>query len=328
VPEGPFAPADGEVVRQTQVAFEWPGAPGCDLYHLQVSRRADMLTIYRPDFDCYHAEPRFEAPFGGIFNPGESYYWRVRARSEAGVWSPWSEVRRFEWRGPCPPVNVRSEVDGPRVRIRWEPNPDGARPVRYLVYGSDERGFTVADGPHEVVGRGEVPGNLLREANGTEMLVVAPEAADGRMNRCFYRVVAVDERGTRSGCSDYAEMPHPLIFTEPVAEARAGEAYRYEAQSLRSLGDLQYRDRQRPHEYFVREEVAWALVDGPQWLAMDADTGVLSGTPAAPGRYEVAISATASCPHDYFSTGRSQRFFKAAQPKPVTVTQRFDLEVR
>ncbi len=38
-----------------------------------------------------------------------------------------------------------------------------------------------------------------------------------------------------------AELPHPLIYSEPPTQA-AGQEYRYDARSLRSLGDLQYRE--------------------------------------------------------------------------------------
>ena len=32
-------------------------------------------------------------------------------------------------------------------------------------------------------------------------------------NRAFYRVVAVDEHGRRSGPSDFAEAPRPIIYS-------------------------------------------------------------------------------------------------------------------
>ncbi len=284
--------------------------------------------MYRPSFDCYHRESSFQIPHGGIFNPDESYYRRVRARSHAGVWSRWSEARRFELEGPRPPVNVRREVYDRAVHISWQAHPEGSQPVRYRVYGSDQRGFSTADGGHEVVGRGRVPGNLVGETDGTQMLVVAPDATHECMNRCFYRVVAVDANGTRSGCSDYVEMPHPFIISEPVTRAPAGEAYRYQARSLRSLGDLQYRDRSHPHEYFLREEIAWSLEDGPEWLTVDKDTGLVSGTPPEPGRSEVVIAATATYPYDYFASGYARRFFVAAHPEPRTVRQQFTLEVK
>ena len=34
-----------------------------------------------------------------------------------------------------------------RVVLRWKPNPAGRQPVKYRVYGSDEKGFSVSDEP-------------------------------------------------------------------------------------------------------------------------------------------------------------------------------------
>ena len=67
--------------------------------------------------------------------------------------------------------------------------------------------------------------------------VVNPE----NLNRCFYRVVAIDQRGTPSGGSAYAEMPHPFIWTSAPTAARVGQAHRYQAKAIRSMGDLQHR---------------------------------------------------------------------------------------
>lgn len=35
--------------------------------------------------------------------------------------------------------------------LRWRANPVGRRPVKYRVYGSDEKGFTIADQRHQSV---------------------------------------------------------------------------------------------------------------------------------------------------------------------------------
>ena len=64
------------------------------------------------------------------------------------------------------------------------------------------------------------------------MVVVSPTATAANANEVFYRVVAVDAGGTASGCSDYAELPHPFIYSQPVTQARAGKPYRYRVKSL------------------------------------------------------------------------------------------------
>jgi hypothetical protein len=60
-------------------------------------------------------------------------------------------------------------------------------------------------------------------------------------NKAFYRVVAVDEQGNRSGPSDYAAAPRPILYSQPVIEARQGQEYRYDARVIRALGDLRTR---------------------------------------------------------------------------------------
>jgi len=184
------------------------------------------------------------------------------------------------------PVNVRAEAKGQTVTLRWEANARGERPAKYEVYGSDEKGFSVDKGPHDVKGLGNVPGNLLGETTGTSMVVASPTATEENANKVFYRVVAIDADGTASGCSDYAELAHPSVCSEPVTQAAVGKAYRYEVRSLRSLGDYQCRQdpdidhKQYAHRFWNIEENAYELAEGPKWLGIDGESGVLTGTPA------------------------------------------------
>ena len=75
-----------------------------------------------------------------------------------------------------------------------------------------------------------------------------------------------------------------------VSQARVGAAYRYQVKSNRSLGDLRY--HRGAKSFWDIEKPDFALTRGPDWLKMDAKTGVLSGTPDAPGKVEVIITAT------------------------------------
>jgi hypothetical protein len=111
-------------------------------------------------------------------------------------------------------------------------------------------------------------------------------------NKTYYRVVAVDAQGKRSGPSDYAVAPRPVIYSKPVVTARVGTEYRYELLANRSLGDLSSRminDRQTSG-YFDIEKPRFALAQGPAWLRIDEATDVLSGTPDAAGRTDVAVT--------------------------------------
>jgi len=116
------------------------------------------------------------------------------------------------------------------------------------------------------------------------------------LNRSYYRVVAIDGHGTRSGCSEYAEMPHPYIWTSPPTTVRVRQDYRYQPQAIQSLGDLQYRYEKPIYKFWEREQLSFSLVKGPEWLKVCPHTGSLTG--AVPrdstGAYPVRIRVTAS----------------------------------
>jgi hypothetical protein len=106
--------------------------------------------------------------------------------------------------------------------------------------------------------------------------------------------VAVDETGQRSGPSDYTTAPRPAIWSTPAATAKAGASYRYVVQANRSLGDLRLR-QVNGHDvasFWDIEKLRFSLAKGPSWLTLDADSGVLSGTPPAAGAFEVEVTAT------------------------------------
>ena len=48
--------------------------------------------------------------------------------------------------------------------LKWKPNPVGRKPAKYRIYGSDEKGFSIADEPFKaVVGTSkDVPSALRR----------------------------------------------------------------------------------------------------------------------------------------------------------------------
>jgi hypothetical protein len=224
-------------------------------------------------------------PYTGIFSPDTTYHWRLRCRDGWGVLGDWSEPWTFTWHGPRVPVNLRFEQQAETITLHWEPNPRGERPVRYEVYGSDEKGFSTHKDAHQVPGRGNVPGNFLTETTGTSMVVVSPTAAAPAANRVFYRVVAIDAGGTASGCSDYCELPHPFVYTSPTTKAKAGRPYSFHVKSLRSLGDYQCKQdpaadhKKYAYRFWDIEENAFRIIEGPSWLTLDAKTGLLSGAP-------------------------------------------------
>jgi hypothetical protein len=301
--------------------FQWTPAtdPDGDLiadYHFELSGRADMRL---PLSMCFYKlisrtgdlskektpQPRYTLLQPGLLTPDRQYYWHVRAMDKQGVWGPWSKTWSFTPRGPANPLAVTVDHDRAASSgvLCWKPNPIGRPPVKYRVYGSDEKGFTISDQPFQgTVGvtKAEMaawnpwfPGNLIAETTATELKVLGSDVAIPAANKTYYRVVAVDEYGKRSGPSDYATAPRPVIFSRPVVSATTGVPYRYQLQATCSLGDLS--SRMRGHEqvsgYFDIEKASFTLEHGPAWLKLDTATGVLSGIPDGSGKAEVIVSA-------------------------------------
>lgn len=290
-PAAPAYPPSGVTIRDSIVTFKWPTNSAARAYHLQVSRRADFRIPYRPAYDVVIPQSEWVVPYTGMFAPDTTFYWRVRARDRWGVWSEWSRAWTFRWEGPRVPVNVRSEVRAEGIRLRWEPNPRGTRPVAYDVYGSDEKGFSVHKDAYVSYQRGKVPPNFLQRTSDTSLLVVVPAAGRANQNRCYYRVVAVDAQGAESICSDFVEMPHPHFWSQPPAMAKANTAFNYQPGVITSLGDCQHDGKTGEKAFRDIERLAFALRTGPAWLRVDPKTGVLSGAPPAPGRTRVELEA-------------------------------------
>jgi hypothetical protein len=173
------------------------------------------------------------------------------------------------------------------------------------VYGSDEKGFTVHDTPYEVKlgGTKELtnpfPANFVAEVTGTSLAVVGVGNALPNANKAYYRVVAVDRWGKRSGDSDYVEAPRPLIYSTPVTSAPAGQAFRYQVQAIRSIGDLTRRDNTKPEpgtRFWKIEPLRFALTQSPSWMSIDPDTGLITGTPDGTGG-TVIVSVTLTKEH-------------------------------
>jgi hypothetical protein len=230
----------------------------------------------------------------------------VRAQDDKGVWGPWSKTWSFTARGPSHPLDVTVDYDqaGNLGTLRWKANPIGRAPVKYRIYGSDEKGFTIADQRYQsVVGvtKEEMadwnpwfPANFIAETTATELAVLCDDIDMPTANKTYYRVVAIDELGKRSGPSDYAVAPRPVIYNKPAVTARVGTEYRYQMRANRSLGGLSSRmvDDRQISGYFDIEKPRFTLVQGPAWLGIDKTTGVLSGIPDVPGSTDVTVTVT------------------------------------
>src|SRR5205823_3409613 len=125
--------------------------------------------------------------------------------------------------------------------LRWEPNPLGRKAAAYRVYASDEKSFSVSDDSFSVAAGfydfrenaltkspTHFSANFVAEISGTELAVLGSGVGLAGANKAYYRVVSVDEAGHRSGPSDYASAPRPVIYSDPITQAKIGADYQYD----------------------------------------------------------------------------------------------------
>jgi len=313
-PPTPVFPAEGGGTDGTDIVFQWrppqdSEGGGIADYHFELSERADMAWPLSSNFSklvsntADRGKPRYRVPYTGLLSPGREYFWRVRARNQKGVWGPWSKTWNFTPGGPAQPVEVTleatKEADG-NVTLRWKPNAAGRKPVKYRVYGSDEKGFSVSDQRYRRnVGQSldlpaQAPANFVAETSNTEFVVLGAGLDLPNTNMAFYRVVAVDDKGKRSGPSDYAAAGRPFIYSKPPDNAKVGTEFRYQVSAVRSLGDLRLRivEGKEVASFWDIEKPRFVLLQGPSWLRIDERTGVLRGVPDAAGNTDVVVEVT------------------------------------
>jgi hypothetical protein len=313
-PEAPLAPIfprDGGEAEGTDVVFRWlpardPDGDRIADYHFELSDRPDMKWPLSTNFyklisnTSDRGKEQYTLAHAGLLAADQKYYWRVRAKDEKGVWGAWSATWSFTPRAPSAPVDVKLAVDAERTvgTLHWKASPTGRKPAKYRIYGSDEKGFSVSDEPFKVVvgASKEVPSkreaNFVTEVTAAELAVIGAEVKLPNANRAFYRVVSVDDKGNRSGPSDFAEAPRPILYSRPVTEAKVGSKYLYALAAIRSLGDLRTRvvNGKEMMNYWDVEAPKFGLEQGPPWLKIDAVTGVLSGVPDRPGKVVIVVT--------------------------------------
>ena len=138
---------------------------------------------------------------------------------------------------------------------------------------------------------------------------------DLRPSHAFYRVVAVDADGNRSGASDALAARRPWIYSEPPPEGRPGTEYRYEVKTIRSIGDVRCRmfgGSLYNAAFWDAETPRFSLTRGPAWLTMDASTGVLTGRRDPADAREHEVQVTAEIP----GVGSDQQTFRLRAPSP------------
>ncbi len=311
-PQRPIFPPGGGETDGTDFAFQWAPAidPDGDAiadYHFELSDQADMKWPLSMSFakltsrTADAGQARYTLAGPGLLNPDSSYFWRVRAQDNKGVWGAWSDTWSFVARGPGSPVDVTLQFDAAHTRgiLHWSPNSKGRKPVAYRIYASDEKGFSISDRPYAVtvgISRAvpaEFPANFAVETPATEYEVVGSQVELAGANKAFYRVVAIDAAGKRSGPSELAASIRPIVFSKPVTSATKGTNYHYRVAAIRSLGDLRTRviGGKETMSFWDVERLRFKIERGPAWLSIDESTGLLSGTPDRVGSCEVAIAA-------------------------------------
>eukprot|EP01052_Picozoa_sp_SAG31_P031402 SAG31_NODE_3322_length_4412_cov_3.107814_1_plen_970_part_00 len=103
---------------------------------------------------------------------------------------------------------------------------------------------------------------------------------------CFFRVVAVDAKGVRSGPSTYAAAPRPFIYSTPPTAIVAGRATHHRVRSLCSIGELQAQSGAQGvgrYESTFRggDELRFLLDEGPAFIRLDEVSGKMVLAPEA-----------------------------------------------
>ena len=293
-PVRPEFPPDGEAVSGTQFTFSWPLVEGASDYHFQLSDRDDLKYTLSPVFEKLTSRTpskggaEWRIPFEGLLNPSQTYFWRVRARNASGLWGEWSSIWSFVPNAPGVPQSVRlaADWDCRTLTLSWQPNSEGNEPDHYEVYGSNERGFSISREPYCVMvendKRETFPVNMMTSTDGTTLRVAGPDV--DLENFAFYRVVAVDKAGVRSGSSDFAEAPRPMIVSSPEPVAVAGETYTYPIEVTAAIGEL--RAERRGSQNYVRairdgDVLRFLLDESPGFVEIDEQSGLLTARPLA-----------------------------------------------
>ena len=205
--EQPIFPADGSVVDSMKFTFRWPvptDTDGIVDYEFVLSDRADMRFPLSPSFEVYtslasggKATASFTIPFDGMLNADSVYFWQVRAKDSKGAWGKWSPTWSFTPQGPMPPSMEENIIQGDSILLSWEANAGGSDPAYYEIHASNEAyGFT--------------PGSttVLDTTGSTRMAIPMGETPP----HTFYRVIAVDHNGSRSGPSNYSMIRYPHVY--------------------------------------------------------------------------------------------------------------------
>lgn len=263
-------PEDKAVIEDSITVFKWNEVERCTRYHLQVSLRKDFLFPYRPSFDVIIDSLQWGAPFLGIFSPDTIYFWRVRAQDENMVWSEWSNINSFQWKGPRVPLDVqviKHPSNPEKLVLSWKNNPRGTKPVKYEIYASNEKGFRASKVKYtSVIDDNLLDATYLTTVSDTSLILSDFEALANEKLKVFYRVVAIDAFGTPSGSSNYAEIETPYFDLDYPKIMMLKDTFSLTLNIIQSSGDLQYRYELPQIDYWEKEDYQLSLIELPKWI--------------------------------------------------------------
>src|SRR6476469_7064804 len=98
-PKAVYPPNNGQA-EDTNFAFRWsaPKDPDGDKitdYHFVLASQPDMRWPLSTNFDklisrtADKGKAQYVLPDTSLLTGGKTYYWRVKAKDQKGVWSPW-----------------------------------------------------------------------------------------------------------------------------------------------------------------------------------------------------------------------------------------------
>jgi hypothetical protein len=275
-------------------SFRWspPSNVEVDAYEFYLSPRPDMAWPLLGTFHyvSYSNKPEYTPFTPDAFNDGQTYYWRVRARSKEGVWGPWSQTASFVARGPHPPTNFRVDYtsDG-RIVLRWEVPKSGAPAIKYEIYGSQEPAFGPLRKP--IVQQAWANKTPIRRL--PNLIATTSDLAFDITHRQepFYRVVAIDASGARSVPTAIIEVSHPRLVPSAPIRAYVGKSMLFRLPIRKSFGKAVWtlREgliRQNPDRFTVE------ILTKPEWLVFEEKTCTVKGIPPREGNYEFTVRLT------------------------------------
>lgn len=262
----PIFPVNRALTQGSKFTFEWNHAfhpQGKEIidYEFLVSTDSTFQTVYSPNFWHYTASYNqgqsinsFSVPWYGLFNNGETYFWRVRPLDQDGVWGEWSQVWCFKVETVERPTDLVSEIGKDSIRIVWNPALGGVQATLFHVYTSNESlGFTPDSS------------TFITTVTSPEIVM---DRKDGFLKR-FVRIVADDGFGNLSSPSDVLELN---CFAGIPRQIVAKVNYpAYPIQKLKEIATFQlhynlYRTSQVDTFY---EELGCQLLNAPDFVKLN-----------------------------------------------------------